>query len=166
MDEESKRKWDVRLGIVSPILTVAGVLIGVLQFNAGEQNKVRLANELQSHKDVVEFQRKLWLEKLDAYKSLVALAGKIAAAADQHDEHPTAKPAIEDLWRELTAAYWGQSLFMEDQNVTKSLRAFYDTVRDFRGDWAKADIVKVKVDALAAACREAISKTAPEGTPL
>lgn len=93
----------------------------------------------------------------------MVLVGKIAAAADQHDEHPSAKPAIDDLWRELTAAYWGQGLFMEDKEVTESLREFYDTVRDFRADWAKAGSVKVKANALADACRAAIRKNAPEG---
>lgn len=164
MDEARKRYWDVALGILAPLVTVAGLLVGVWQFNAGERNKVRLENELQTHKDIAEFQRKLWLEKLDAYKSIVVLAGKIAAAADQHDEHPSAKPSIDDLWRELTAAYWSQGLFLEDKGVTESLRAFYDTVRDFRDDWAQAGSVKVKANALADACRGAIRKNAPEGT--
>jgi hypothetical protein len=164
VDEARKRYWDVALGIVAPLVTVAGVLVGVWQFNTGERNKVRLENELQTRKDVVEFQRKLWLEKLDACRRMVTLAGKIAAAADQHDGHPSAKPAIDDdVWRVFTAAYWGQGLFMEDKVVTESLREFYDTVRDFRDDWAKGGTVKVKANALANACREAIRKNAPEG---
>lgn len=59
MDKSRKRYWDVALGIVAPLVTVVGLLIGVWQFNAGEQNKVRLENELQKHKDIAEFQRKL-----------------------------------------------------------------------------------------------------------
>ena len=151
------------LGVIAPLVTVAGLLIGVWQFNAGERNKVRLESELQNRKDVAEFQRKLWLEKLAAYKNIVALAGKIAAAADQHDERASAKPVIDDLWGDLTARYWGQGLFMEDAVVTERLREFYDTVRDFRTDWAKAGDVKVKANALADACRAAIRKNAPEG---
>jgi hypothetical protein len=171
VDEERKRIWDVRLGIVGPAITVIALMIGIWQFNVGESNKVTLENELETHKDVVEFQRKLWLEKLDAYKNLVTLAGKFAAAADQQapgapSNQPTGtKPNIEDLWRELTAAYWGQKLFAEDEDVVKSLREFYDTARDFRGSWANADKVKVKADALAEACRVAIRRNAPEGAP-
>lgn len=172
MDEGRKRRWDVTLGIVGPMVTVIGLSLGVLQFNAGERNKVKLENQLLIQKDTIEFQRKLWLEKLDAYKAVVVLAGKIAAVADQHpltravsDQQPPAKPPIDDLWRELTAAYWGQRLFMEDDGVIKALRDFYDTVRDFRAGWAHADKVKVKADALAEACRASIRRTAPQGTP-
>jgi len=163
MDEARKRYWDVALGIVAPIVTVAGLLVGVWQFNAGERSKVRLENKLQTRKDVAEFERKLWLEKLAAYKGIVILAGKIAAIADQRDGQRKGTPAIDDLWRELTAAYWSQGLFMEDEGVTKRLRDFYDTVRDFRGGWAKAENVKTKANALADACRAAIRKGAPHG---
>src|SRR5271170_6352948 len=88
------------------------------QFTVGERNKVKLESDLQTRKDVVDFQRKLWLEKLDAYKSLVTLAGKIASSADRQapatesgSKSAVDKPNIEDLWGELTAAYWGQKLF-------------------------------------------------------
>jgi hypothetical protein len=69
MDEAGKRQWDVWLGIVAPILTVAGILVGVWQFNRGENNRVKLENELVIKKDTVEFQRKLWLNRLETYKA-------------------------------------------------------------------------------------------------
>lgn len=167
MDEARKRYWDVALGVAAPVLTVLGLLVGVWQFSAGERNKVRLESELQSRKDVIEFQRKLWLEKLDAYKVIVVLAGKIAAAVDQPKDDisqtTAGKATIDGLWRELTGAYWGQKLFLEDDDVARSLREFYDTVRDFRDSWANADKVKVKADGLAEACQKAIRRSAPQG---
>ncbi|MGU3387834.1 hypothetical protein ACLBYG_25255 [Methylobacterium sp. D53M] len=169
MDEARKRYWDVALGVAAPVLTVLGLLTGVWQFSAGERNKVRLESELQSRKDIIEFQRKLWLEKLEAYKAIVALAGKIAAAADQPKEGSgqaaAGKPAIDGLWRDLTGAYWGQKLLLEDDDVAKGLRDFYDTVRDFRDNWADTNKVKMKADALAEACRGAIRRSAPQGAP-
>ena len=42
MDEASKRKWDVALGVLAPILTVVGLLVGVWQFNRGEINRTNL----------------------------------------------------------------------------------------------------------------------------
>ncbi len=71
MDEEAKRKWDVSLGIVVPILTVAGLLVGVWQFNRGEENKTRLEYELLDRKDKIDFQRKLWLERLSTYTQIM-----------------------------------------------------------------------------------------------
>lgn len=166
MDEARKRTWDVALGVAAPAVTVLGLLVGVWQFSAGERNKVRLESELQSHKDGVEFQRKLWLEKIDAYKGIVMLAGKIAAAADRPKEGGQTEAGtdiIDKLWRDLTGAYWGQKLFLEDDDVARSLRDFYDTARDLRDSWANADKVKVKADALAEACRGAIRRSAPQG---
>jgi hypothetical protein len=70
MTEATKRKWDVGLGIIAPILTCLTILVGVVQFNIGEQNKVRLEYDLIKQKDTIEFNRKLWLERLNAYRSI------------------------------------------------------------------------------------------------
>jgi hypothetical protein len=78
MDEESKRRWDVALGIIAPILTVIGLLVGVWQFNKGEENKTRLEYQLLAQKDKLDFERKLWLERLGTYKSIAEQPGKIA----------------------------------------------------------------------------------------
>jgi hypothetical protein len=89
------------LGIAAPLLTVAGLLVGVWEFNRGERNRVVLENQLLLQKDTIEFQRKLWLEKLDAYRALVILAGKIASAAGEQDGP---KNDLGTLARELTAS--------------------------------------------------------------
>ena len=79
MDEARKRKWDITLGMFGPVLTVAGILVGVWQFNAGERNRTNLEYQLIEKKDLTEFRRKLWLERLSSYKSVAGLAGEIAA---------------------------------------------------------------------------------------
>jgi hypothetical protein len=160
MDEARKRQWDVWLGIVAPILTVAGILVGVLQFNRGENNRVKLENELVVKKDAVEFQRKLWLSRLETYRTLITLAGNIVAAAE---DEKTADAAFDQLWHDLTAIYWSQSIFVEDADVGQHLRDFYTTVRDFRDEWVDADKVKLKANALAQACRASIIRDAPLG---
>jgi hypothetical protein len=35
MNEETKRYWDIGIGIAAPIITVLGILVGVAQFNSG-----------------------------------------------------------------------------------------------------------------------------------
>ena len=77
MDESTKRVWDVWLGFIAPILTVVGILIGIWQFNSGEENKARLEHELVTQKDNIDFHRKLWLEQVSTYRSIAELAGKI-----------------------------------------------------------------------------------------
>jgi hypothetical protein len=160
MDEAGKRQWDVWLGIVAPILTVAGILVGVWQFNRGENNRVKLENELVIKKDTVEFQRKLWLNRLETYKAMITLAGNIVAAAE---DKKTGDAAFDQLWRDLTASYWSQSIFVEDDDVAGPLRDFYTAVRDLRGGWTGADEVKLHANALVQACRASITRDAPLG---
>jgi len=80
MDEARKRKWDITLGMFGPVLTVAGILVGVWQFNAGERNRTNLGIPVdREKKDLTEFRRKLGWNALSSYKSVAGLAGEIAA---------------------------------------------------------------------------------------
>jgi hypothetical protein len=160
MNEARKRQWDVWLGIVAPILTVAGILVGVWQFNRGEENRVVLENELVVKKDAVEFQRKLWLNRLETYRAMITLAGNIVAAAQ---DKKTVDASFDQLWHDLTAMYWSQSILVEDANVGEHLRDFYTAVRDLRDGWTGTDEVKLKANALVRACRESITRDAPLG---
>src|SRR5437016_5568793 len=99
MAEGQTRAWDVVLGVVAPLLTVGGILVGVWQFTAGERHTARLQHDLVLQKDTVEFKRKLWLERLAAYRAAAELAGKIAAHADD-DQFKT-------LSKDFIALYWG-----------------------------------------------------------
>jgi hypothetical protein len=82
MKEEDKRLWDVIVGIAGPLLTVAGILVGVWQFNVGEENRRVLEHDSAVQKDEIEFRRKLWLERLNAYRSIAELAGEVVVHAD------------------------------------------------------------------------------------
>lgn len=166
MDEEKKRSWDVWLAGLSPVITVAGILVGVWQFNSGEQNRVVLENELLTKKDEIEFHRKLWLEKLDTYRSIVILAGKIAAATNS--DHLDQKN-FDALLSQLTAAYWGQSIFVEDRDVADALGDFYRAADSYRSGWSgtgqsrDSKPLKVKADKLAQTCKASIARDAPAG---
>ena len=163
MDEDRKRSWDVRLGVVSPIVTIVGLLIGVWQFNTGEENRVKLENQLLIHKDTIDFKRKLWQEKLDTYRNLVVLAGKITAVVGQSVDHAKLDPLAQDL----TAAYWGQSVFVEDPEVAEALRKFHQAVTDYQAGLQGAEPadekVKVTANSLSAACKASISRSPPPG---
>ncbi|MFM0557730.1 hypothetical protein P0D69_43360 [Paraburkholderia sediminicola] len=166
MDEDKKRNWDVWLAALAPVITVAGILVGVWQFNAGERNRVVLENELLTKKDEIEFHRKLWLEKLDTYRSIVTLAGKIAAATDSgHVDQKNFNVLIS----QLVAAYWGQSIFVEDSDVADALGDFYRAADSYRSGWSgtgqskDSKPLKIKADRLAQACKASIARDAPPG---
>jgi hypothetical protein len=154
MNEESKRSWDVGLGIAAPIITVVGILFGVAQFNSGERNKIELQQALVKEQDKVEFKRKLWLERLNAYRSVAELAGKIAANTDE--------AKFKDYVRDFTAAYWGTMIFVEDPAVEKSMKDFYFEVLDFQNGWSDGNRLKVRADMLIKTCRESAEQREPK----
>src|SRR5947207_3261532 len=125
MTEETKRRWDVWLGIVAPVLTVAGLLFGVWQFNRGEENKTHLEYNLIAKKDQVEFQRKLWLDRVSTYRSVAEIVGKIAA-------HPTKDAKFQQLKESFDGAYWGLMILVEDPAVEKVMIQFHDEIDDFQ----------------------------------
>lgn len=155
MNEDSKRGWDVTLGIVAPILTVAGLLVGVWQFNQGEENKTRLEYQLLEKKDKIEFQRKLWLERLSTYKSITEQAGKIATT-DKGDK------AFKGLVQNFDASYWGMMIFVEDPAVERAMIDFHDEIVDYGKGQSDGDKVKLRAAELVKACRKSVAPgTAP-----
>src|SRR6266702_1677162 len=108
MKDGDKRSWDVWIALVGSLMTFAGILIGVWQFNRGEENKVRLENSLLLKKDAIEFQRKLWLERLGSYRKIAETAGKIVANTND-------KTKLAEAISEFTAQYWGAMIFVEDK---------------------------------------------------
>jgi hypothetical protein len=153
MDEEPKRNWDVGLGIVAPILTIVGILVGVWQFNRGEENRTKLEYQLLERKDKIEFQRKLWLERLSTYKSIAEQAGKIATA-DKKDKR------FKQFVQNFDAAYWGMMIFVEDPDVEKAMIDFHLELVDYQKGLSDGDKVKLRADELVKACR----KSAEPGT--
>jgi len=166
MDEDKKRSWDVWLGVLAPVITVAGILVGVYQFNTGERNRVYLENELLIKKDEIDFRRKLWLEKLDTYRSIVTLAGKVVSTTDAE---PFDGKSFDMLLSQFRAAYWGQGVFVEDPDVATAMVDFREAAESYRSGWSGSGQsrdnkpLKIKADRLAEACKASISRNAPPG---
>lgn len=146
MDEAAKRRWDVQLGLIAPVLTIAGVLVGVWQFLEGQERTVRLENELLSRQSAIEFRRQLWLEQLETYRRVSGIAGRIAAEHDRSE-------VLDELTREFLALYWGAMIFVEDEAVELAMIDFYQEVRDYRNGWSNSDRLKRQASALVEACR-------------
>jgi hypothetical protein len=153
MTEERKRIWDVRLGVAGPIVTVAGLLLGVWQFNRGEENKTRLEYEMLAKKDDLEFRRKLWLDRVSTYRTVSELAGNIAA-------HERKDAKFDGLAESFSGAYWGLMILVEDKDVEQAMIQFYDEIRDYRIGRSDADRIKKRADQLIQTCRKSI-----EGKP-
>jgi hypothetical protein len=150
MEEGTKRGWDVALGIFAPLLAVVGLFVTVLQFNAGERNKTRLESDLVRQRDCVDFNRKLWMERLSAYRSVAEVTGKIAAHADDGK--------FGTLVTDFLAAYWGTMILVEDPPVERAMKDFYLTVTDYQRGYADSMRLKLAADALVKACRESAER--------
>jgi hypothetical protein len=83
-------------------------------------------------------------------------------ASDQTDH-----AKLNELVEELTAAYWGQTVFAEDKEVAVALHDFYFAVRDYQNGLAGTRTpdrkVKLAADRLAETCKASISHDAPPG---
>jgi hypothetical protein len=155
MDEERKRTWDIALGLVAPVLTVVGLLVGVWQFNRGEENKTKLQYELIKKQDTVEFQRKLWLERLSTYKAIAEQAGKIAST-EKTDKR------FKEYARDFDTSYWGLMIFVEDASVEKAMMDFHVDLADYQLGRSDGDQVKRRAAELVTACRKSVELgTAP-----
>jgi len=156
MTEERKRVWDATLGVVTPLVTIAALLLGVWQFNRGEQNKTKLEHQLLSERDTLEYRRKLFEERLSGYRNLADLAGRIAA-------HENKDKKLQALMESFLAQYWGLVILTEDKEVEKSMILFHDEIVDYQKNRSNSVRVKVRADELVKACRSSLERQRSAG---
>jgi hypothetical protein len=144
--EARKRRWDVGIGVASSLITVIGILVGVWQFNRGEENKARLESDLLKARDTLEYKRKLWLERLATYQSVADVAGKIAACSPKDKK-------LGNLIDTFMAQYWGAMILVEDKDVENAMILFHDEIIDYRAGRSTPDRIKIRANDLGKALR-------------
>jgi hypothetical protein len=137
------------------IVTAAGIIAGVLEFNTGEDNRRREEAASTRHKDDIDFRRQLWLEKLAVYRSVADLAGKIAAT-------PPGRERDKEV-QEFYGAYWGSTVLVDDRtlqqdkDVTAAIMSFRDELRDLDpDDRGLSDRLRIAAEQLAEACHKSL----------
>jgi hypothetical protein len=149
LGESAKRWWEVNFGFANILLAIAGLLIGIWQFNAGEIDKTKQEYKSLRDKDRIEFRRKLWLERLEAYRTTADSVGRISA-------HPSRDQKFDNELQSFEAAYWGRMILVEDPKVESAMRDFRDAARDFRDSYRNADQLKRAADQLGVALKSSI----------
>lgn len=135
------------LTIAGPVLTLVGIVVGIWQFNVGEQNRQTL-----------EFRRNIWLQKAQSCQDIARVVGDTVAHYDASRKND------EDLYRKFMSAYWGTMILVEDDRVEAAMKRFYLELRDVRSGWAKdSGDLKIKADALIKECRRSIEADRPGG---
>lgn len=155
MTEVHQRYVDTGVKVLGALLTLVGIFVGIHQFNAGQAARVRTEGALLLKKDEVEFKRKLWLEKLDAYKEVAEIAGMVAANLENPDQRQAE-------FKRFIAAYWGTMILVEEKQVEEAMKNFLLEVQDLEGGWSTGDRVKARADALIRACRASIEHGEPK----
>ena len=155
MTEDQKRRWDAYLGLVAPLLTVAAILIGVWQFNEGEENRRQLEETSAYQKDDIEFRRKLWLEQLESCRKIADIAGVIASSS-------STETARSEAISHFRASYWGAMIINEDKRVETAMIDLEAELRDLSHGDSDGMRVKVRVASLGSACRTSLRAGTPK----
>jgi hypothetical protein len=124
-------------------------LFGVYQFNRGERNKTELEYGLLAKKDNLEFERKLWLDRVSTYRTISDLAGKIVA-------HEKKDQKLDEMIESFLAAYWGLMILVEDQKVETAMIRFHDEIRDYKANRSDVERLRDRADQLITTCRKSI----------
>jgi hypothetical protein len=156
MSEEAKEREDRLWRTLAPALTLIGIVVGVWQFNTGEEHRRVAAEKAVTQQNTTEFERRLWLDKVEAYQKVAELTGRVIASQD-------AGVAERDAaYRAFVSAYWGAMILVEDRSVADAMQRFYLDLIDLRSGWqTDPSVLKDHADALLKACRQGIESGAP-----
>ncbi|WP_159981310.1 MULTISPECIES: hypothetical protein [unclassified Novosphingobium] len=146
--------WDILLRFAAPLLTMTGILVGVWQFNAGEEHRRVGERDAALQRDEIEFRRRLWLERLDIYRKITEMAGRIAAGGSTPEERRQAA-------KEFQAAYWGAMVLVEDKPVRDAMIEIEAELHDFDAGHSDLQRLQYRVNALAEACRRSLNAGSP-----
>ena len=154
MDETRKRRWDVGLGILGSLATVAAILVGVWQFNEGQRSRTELEYRLLNKKDLLDTKRQLWLERINAYRSIAEISGRLVTHIDDPAQ---LRPAVMDFKR----AFWGTMILVEEPSVEKAMIDLRLELDDLEKGWSTPERVTKAAKALLTACRASAEKGPP-----
>lgn len=124
--------------VAGPLLTAAGLVIGVLQYQ-----------HQQAHNDALEYRRVIWNKRLATYEELGAVAAQLVSALPDTARFDT----LTTRFREL---YWGKLPLLDDARVDTALKTFNDEVLDFKEGELDATQLKTKGFQLMKACQRSL----------
>jgi hypothetical protein len=134
-----KSQWqDLFIGLLGPLITVAGIAIGVLQFNQGENNRVESEHAFR-----------LWTDRVEAYHTVIRLAGAISS-------DPSGPKAADNI-DQFNAAYWGEMILVEDRTVACAMIAYRSELLRYLDQFGSQQQLAAEVDRLAAVMKASLA---------
>ncbi|MGY2134470.1 hypothetical protein ACW9KT_19740 [Hymenobacter sp. HD11105] len=134
-------KVDLWVKIAAPLLTVAGLICGVWQYQ-----------HQQAFNDAQEFRRKTWEKRLEAYTELGKVAAQLVAAAPDQQRFDSLSSHFDEI-------YWGKLPLFDNQRVEIKLKAFNDEVQDIKHQEGDSKALKIKGYNLMKECQSSLQDT-------
>ena len=151
MDESTKRRWDVAIGITAPVIAVGGLILGALQFSEKISEDARL-----------DFERRLWLADQEACIKLADRVGPVMASIGPTDSEIDIERLAETA-SAFEVSYWGPVLLLDDKEIEDAAIRFRDSLSLFQRGYVQSFVVKRAATKLVLACGDALRKSAPDG---
>jgi hypothetical protein len=155
VEETDKRKWDVRLSLAGTLATLLTILIGVWQFNAGERSRTELEYQLLDKKDFLETKRQLWLQRVEGYRSIAEISGRLVAQIDN-------KPGFAAARIDFEKAYWGVMILVEEKPVERAMIDLRLELKDYAEGNSARERVMTQAKTLLDVCRASVEKGPPK----
>jgi len=147
LEESKHRKIDIQIKVLATVLTLATIIIGIVQFSVQQRNlkeQELLAFKRQSS---LEFERRLWEKQLSIYSEIADVAGKLATSASDAKQFELAKSQFYEK-------YWGGMILVEDSTVAQSMVKFDREIQDFLKGRSSEKNLKIRAYHLAKTCKE------------
>lgn len=144
MTEESRNRPELVIKAVGPLLVLAGLIFGVIQFQATAKLD-REAAQRDAKKPFYEQQLALYLEATD-------VTSKISAPFSEDDK----RAAVLRFWQ----LYWGQLALVESPEVASAMVSFKNVLVDTTlTDEERATLLRDKTISLAHKCRNSLKES-------
>jgi hypothetical protein len=125
MTEESRNRIELFIKAIGPLLVLAGLVFGVIQFQTTAELD-REARENQYIQTLEEAQREakkpFYEEQLALYLEATNVTSRIAVPLNEDDK----RRAIVRFWQ----LYWGQLALVESPEVASAMVAFKEVLQD------------------------------------
>lgn len=134
MDENTKRRWDVRFAFVTVFLSLLTLAVGAWQFIENQRSNILLSSRLQSEAAELDFRREVYLIRLDALSKTSNAVGRVVTDLDLGRD-------IDESFGAFLELYWGTLVLVEGGELERNMVAFRREVLSFKDGWAdEADL--------------------------
>jgi len=131
-----------------PILTFAGIIIGISNFNSEQKESAEKERKTQTYLDAMEFKRKNWEKQHEIYIQIAEIIGKITNGNSEVQTKEKDK-----FIEEFQQLYYGKAAFVEDDTVAANMRKFHDALEDYRDGFRTQNDLKSIGFELIAVCK-------------